>query len=150
MRADNSRHTVDAARRRSEYTRAKAVQALRTLDTAGEPVTFENVAKQARVPRSWLTPSRTCARRSSDYRQLIVAAQAPRFPHGSAPATLRCFDASKQRTPASGASPRRTNNFAGNSPVRSANNAPRRLVPDRHERSGDLGSEPAYQVSWLC
>jgi hypothetical protein len=54
MRADNSRHIVDAARRRSEYTRAKAVQALRSLDAAGEPVTFEHVAKRAAVSRSWL------------------------------------------------------------------------------------------------
>ncbi|MBO3678730.1 DUF6262 family protein [Streptomyces sp. NEAU-YJ-81] len=54
MRADNSQHIVDAARRRSEYTRAKAVQALRSLDAEGEPVTFETVAKRARVSRSWL------------------------------------------------------------------------------------------------
>jgi hypothetical protein len=54
MRADNSRHIVDAARRRSQHTRAKAVQALRVLDAAGEPVTFENVAKRAGVSRSWL------------------------------------------------------------------------------------------------
>ncbi|MFB6781541.1 DUF6262 family protein [Streptomyces sp. NPDC056352] len=54
MRADNSQHIVNAARRRSQYTRAKAVQALRSLDAAGEPVTFEGVAKQAGVSRSWL------------------------------------------------------------------------------------------------
>ncbi|MGW2512283.1 DUF6262 family protein [Streptomyces scopuliridis] len=54
MRADNSQHIVDAGRRRSGYTRAKAVQALRTLDAAGEPVTFETVAKQAGISRSWL------------------------------------------------------------------------------------------------
>lgn len=54
MRADNSQHIVDAARRRSEYTRAKAIQALRSLDMAGEPVTFETVAKRAGVSRSWL------------------------------------------------------------------------------------------------
>ncbi|MEN8656167.1 DUF6262 family protein [Streptomyces sp. 21So2-11] len=54
MRADNSQHIIDAARRRSEYTRSKAVQALRALDAAGEPVTFETVAKRARVSRSWL------------------------------------------------------------------------------------------------
>lgn len=54
MRADNSRHIVDAARRRSEYTRAKAVQALRSLDAQGELITFETVAKRAGVSRSWL------------------------------------------------------------------------------------------------
>jgi hypothetical protein len=54
MRADNSRHIVDAARRRSEYTRAKAVQALHSLDAAGETGTFEHVTKRAGVSRSWL------------------------------------------------------------------------------------------------
>jgi hypothetical protein len=41
MRADNSRHIVAAARNRHEYTRAKAVQALREIEAAGTPVTFE-------------------------------------------------------------------------------------------------------------
>nr|WTB31723.1 DUF6262 family protein [Streptomyces sp. NBC_00830] len=54
MRADNTQHIVDAARQGSEYTHAKAVQALRALEAAGEPVTFETVAKQAGVCRSWL------------------------------------------------------------------------------------------------
>ncbi|WP_406300138.1 DUF6262 family protein [Embleya sp. NBC_00888] len=54
MRADNSRHIIEAAHRRSGLTRSKAVQALRALDTAGAPVTFEAVAKRAGVSRSWL------------------------------------------------------------------------------------------------
>lgn len=54
MRADNSRHIVEAARRRSEYTRSKAIQALRSLDATGKPVTFDAIAKQAGVSRSWL------------------------------------------------------------------------------------------------
>ena len=54
MRSDNSRHIIDAARQRSQYTRAKAIQALRNLDAAGEPVTFESVAQKAGVSRSWL------------------------------------------------------------------------------------------------
>lgn len=54
MRADNSRHIVDAARRRSEYTRSKAIQALRSLDAAGDPINFESVANKAGVSRSWL------------------------------------------------------------------------------------------------
>ena len=37
MRADNTRHILDAAHRRSEYTRAKAIQALRTLDAVPCP-----------------------------------------------------------------------------------------------------------------
>ena len=47
MRADNRHHIVQAARRRSEHTRAKAIQTLRVLDNSGQPVTFEAVAAQA-------------------------------------------------------------------------------------------------------
>lgn len=47
MRADNTRHIIAAARQRHELTRAKAVQALRTLDAEGRPVTFEAVASAA-------------------------------------------------------------------------------------------------------
>jgi hypothetical protein len=54
MRADNTRHIIAAAQRRREYTRAKAVQALRALDAAGQPITFQTVAQHARVSRSWL------------------------------------------------------------------------------------------------
>jgi negative regulator of sigma E activity len=54
MRADNTRHIVAAAQHRHEYTRAKAIQALRELETAGGPVTFDAVASAAGVSRSWL------------------------------------------------------------------------------------------------
>ena len=54
MRADNTRHIVAAAQHRHEYTRAKAVQALRALEAAGTPVTFDAIASAAGVSRSWL------------------------------------------------------------------------------------------------
>ena len=54
MRADNSSHLLAAARNRHELTRAKAVRALRELDRAGTPITFEVVARHAGVSRSWL------------------------------------------------------------------------------------------------
>jgi hypothetical protein len=54
MRADNTRHIVAAARHRHEYTRAKAVQALREAEKSGVPVTFDAVATAAGVSRSWL------------------------------------------------------------------------------------------------
>lgn len=54
MRADNSAHLVISAQRRHELTRAKTLKALRDLDTAGAPVTFESVARHASVSRSWL------------------------------------------------------------------------------------------------
>jgi Family of unknown function (DUF6262) len=44
----------EAAARRHELTRAKAVQALRELDRAGAPVTFAGVAQAAGISRSWL------------------------------------------------------------------------------------------------
>jgi Family of unknown function (DUF6262) len=54
MRADNSRHVIAAARRRAAATRKRAVTALRRMDKTGASITFDSVAKQARVSRSWL------------------------------------------------------------------------------------------------
>jgi len=54
MRADNTRHIIAAAQQRHELTRAKAIQALRALDSQGAAVTFETVARAAAVSRSWL------------------------------------------------------------------------------------------------
>ena len=45
---------AEAAARRHELTRSRAVQALRELDRAGTPVTFAGVAQAAGVSRSWL------------------------------------------------------------------------------------------------
>jgi hypothetical protein len=45
---------AQAAARRHELTRSKAIQALRELDRAGTPVTFAAVAAAARISRSWL------------------------------------------------------------------------------------------------
>jgi hypothetical protein len=44
----------EAAARRHELTRAKAIQALRELDRAGAPVTFAAIATAAGISRSWL------------------------------------------------------------------------------------------------
>jgi hypothetical protein len=54
MRADNTAHLITSARQRHEFTRAKTIRALRELGEAGTPVTFEMVATQAQVSRSWL------------------------------------------------------------------------------------------------
>jgi hypothetical protein len=54
MRADNSHHVIAAARRRSEEAQQQAAIALRRLDSAGRAVSFDAVAKEARVSRSWL------------------------------------------------------------------------------------------------
>ena len=44
----------EAAARRHELTRAKAIQALRELDRTGTPVTFAAIATAAGISRSWL------------------------------------------------------------------------------------------------
>ena len=54
MQADNSRHVIAAARRRAEQTRQRALAALRRMDAAGQRITFDAVAREARVSRSWL------------------------------------------------------------------------------------------------
>lgn len=54
MRPDNTAPIIAAAHRRHELTRAKAIQALRELDHAATPVTFDTVARAAGVSRSWL------------------------------------------------------------------------------------------------
>ncbi len=54
MRADNSRHVIAAARRRSQNAQQQAAAALRRLDSAGLAVSFDIVAREAGVSRSWL------------------------------------------------------------------------------------------------
>jgi hypothetical protein len=54
MRADNSHHVIAAARRRSQQAQQQAAAALRRLDSAGIVVTFDAVAEEAGVSRSWL------------------------------------------------------------------------------------------------
>ena len=54
MHPDNTAPLILAARKRRELARAKAVRALREIDRAGTPVTFEAVARAAGVSRSWL------------------------------------------------------------------------------------------------
>jgi hypothetical protein len=80
----------EAAARRHELTRSRAVQALRELDRAGTPVTFAGVAQAAGVSRSWL------------YTQTDLSAQIRRLRHktkgagsaGAVPAGQRSTDAS--------------------------------------------------------
>ena len=92
MRADNSGHIIDAARRRSAYTRSKAVLAVRTLDASGEPVTFETVARKAGVSRSWLYAQ---ADLRTEIEQLRDAHR--RAPASPVPARQRASDASLLR-----------------------------------------------------
>lgn len=89
MRADNSSHLLAAARHRHELTRAKTIRALRELDRAGTPITFEAVAKYAGVSRSWLYAQPDL--RSQIERLREATSQAPTPP---VPAAQRSSDAS--------------------------------------------------------
>jgi hypothetical protein len=92
MRADNTHHIIAAARQRHELTRAKAIQALRSLDADGSPVTFEAVAQAAGVSRSWLYAQ-------PDLRAEIdrLRAARRRAPASPVPARQRASDASLLR-----------------------------------------------------
>ena len=53
-RADNSQFLIAAAHRRAAATHKRAVSTLRRMDKAGLPITFDAVAREAGVSRSWL------------------------------------------------------------------------------------------------
>ena len=54
MRADNSHHIVTAARRRATATRRRAIAAIRRMDNAEQPISFDAVAREGQISRSWL------------------------------------------------------------------------------------------------
>lgn len=54
MRADNSAHLQAAARARAESTRQRAHDALRRIAAVGQEVSFNLLAREAKVSRSWL------------------------------------------------------------------------------------------------
>ena len=54
MQADNTHHLTEAAQRRAQATRRRAVAALRRMYTSGLPVTIDALAREARVSRSWI------------------------------------------------------------------------------------------------
>jgi hypothetical protein len=100
MRADNSHHIVQAARRRGEYTRAKAIQALRILGNSGQAVTFEAVAAQAGVSRSWLYAQpdvRAEIERLRHARRRAPASPVPARQRSSDASLLRRLEAANER-----------------------------------------------------
>jgi hypothetical protein len=115
----------EAAARRHELTRAKAVQALRELDRAGAPVTFAGVARLAGISRSGFIPSPTSAARSAGFarRQMEPAPPAPPQP-ASRPPTHRCAPGSQPPSTATSSSPTRTHGSAASSPAHSATSGP--------------------------
>jgi len=92
MRADNTAPLIAAARNRHQLTRAKAIRALRELDRAGTSITFDVVARQAGVSRSWLYSQPDLR---ADIERLRGATG--RAPAAAGPAAQRTTDASLLR-----------------------------------------------------
>jgi hypothetical protein len=80
----------DAAARRHELTRSRAVQALRELDRSGVPVTFARVAQAAGISRSWLYTQPDISSQIRRLRQETNAAGSA----GGIPAAQRSTEAS--------------------------------------------------------
>jgi hypothetical protein len=77
MRADNTHHVTEAARRRAQLTRRRAVTTLRRMDNTGLPITIDALAREAGVSRSWI------------YSQPDLRAEAQRLRDRPRPATGR-------------------------------------------------------------
>lgn len=92
MRADNSRHLVAATQRRSAATRKRAVAALRRLDNAGTPISFDAVARAASVSRSWLYNQPDLRAEIDRLRQ-----RRPATAHTLVPDRQRCSNASMRQ-----------------------------------------------------
>jgi hypothetical protein len=54
MRSDNSRHLVAAAHKRTSQTRRRAITALRRMADSNSAISFDSIAREAGVSRSWL------------------------------------------------------------------------------------------------
>lgn len=54
MQANNSHHLIAAAQRRATATRRRALAALKRMDNAGQSISFDALAREAKVSRSWL------------------------------------------------------------------------------------------------
>ena len=81
----------EAAARRHELTRSRAVQALWELDRAGTPVTFAGVAQAAGVSRCRVAPVHCCTGAPSGPCMPLVAAHGP----GKPPGRFRCLARSR-------------------------------------------------------
>lgn len=100
MRADNSHHVIAASRRRAEQTRERAIAALRRMDVTGQRISFDAVARQAGVSRSWLyTQDDLRAEIQRLRRQHPAASPAPppQRQRASHPSLLRRLEAATSR-----------------------------------------------------
>ncbi len=85
MPPDRTRHLIAAAKQRHELTRAKAIRAIRELHRIGSTITFDSVAREAAVSRSWLYSQPDLREEIQNLR----AATPPRAGKTTAPAAQR-------------------------------------------------------------
>ena len=102
MQADNSRHLIQAAQRRSQRTRERALAALRPMDATGKPVSFDALSREARVSRSWLYAQPDLRAEITRLRERShprpQAPLAPNRQRASAASLLRRLEAATERT----------------------------------------------------
>jgi hypothetical protein len=82
MPSDNTAALIAAARQRHELTRSKAIRALRELQAAGAPVTFDGLARAAGISRSWLYTQPDIRADIEHLRQPSRRAPGPAIPPG--------------------------------------------------------------------
>lgn len=90
MPANNTRHVIAAAQRRSAETRRRALAALKRMDQQGRPINFQALAHEAGVSRSWLYTQPDLRATIQAHRQPSNALTKP----GPLPARQRPTDAS--------------------------------------------------------
>jgi hypothetical protein len=89
MPADNTHLVVAAARRRAQATRRRAVAALRRMNVAGATISFDALAREAGVSRSWLYTQPDLRAEIERRRDPL-----PAPPRPAPPERQRCTDAS--------------------------------------------------------
>jgi hypothetical protein len=100
MRADNTHHLTEAARRRAQATRRRAVAALRRMDTSRLPVTIDALAREANVSRSWIYSQpdlRQEAQRLRDRHRPATGSPIPDHQRSSDASLLRRLEIATQR-----------------------------------------------------
>lgn len=100
MPADNTRHLRAAASRRTTDTHKRAVKALRRLDATGAPVSFDTVAHEAGVSRSWLyaqTDLRTEIQRLRECQRPASSTPVPDRQRATDTSLLRRLEAATER-----------------------------------------------------
>jgi len=101
MRSDNSAHLLAAARKRSSQTRRRAEAAIARITDTAAPVTFDSVAREAGVSRSWLYAQPDLRANIDRLRQRTPARTAPAAlpvaQHASDTSLLRRLEAATDR-----------------------------------------------------